>query len=149
MWVLFEKIWVFYFNWPKSWIWRNLGHDSNIFCRCHLHNNSKEVFWPKDFFNFMHGFKSAILLELKNCQNGPFEPVHEIQKFFWPTDFFWNIMKITFTKNICNMSQGPPNRGFRSVKLENWDFLKKDSQDFKNSFQFRFLWILSKPGKQN
>ena len=30
----------------------------------------------------MHRFKSAILAILKNCQNGTFEPVHEIQKFF-------------------------------------------------------------------
>jgi hypothetical protein len=28
----------------------------------------------------MHGFKSAILPELKNCQNCTFEPVHGIQK---------------------------------------------------------------------
>ena len=82
----------------------------------------------------MYGFKSAILAKLKNCQNGTFEPVHEIQKFVWPKDFFWSIMKMPFTKNISNMSQGPPNPGFRSVKLENWDFLKKDSQDYKNSF---------------
>ena len=97
----------------------------------------------------MHGFKSAILPELKNCQNGTFEPMHEIQKLFWPKDFFWSIMKVTFTKNIRNMSQGPPNPGFRSVRVENWDFLKKDSQDFKNSFQFGFLWIPSKTGEQN
>jgi hypothetical protein len=32
----------------------------------------------------MHGFKSAILAKLKNYQNGTFEPVHEIQKIFWP-----------------------------------------------------------------
>ena len=44
--------------------------------------------------NFMHGFKSAILAECKNCQNGTFEPVHEIQKLFWPKDFFWGIMKV-------------------------------------------------------
>jgi hypothetical protein len=36
----------------------------------------------------MHGFKSAILPELKNCQNGTFELVHGIQKKFWPKDFF-------------------------------------------------------------
>ena len=48
-------------------------------------------------------------------------------------------MKMTFTKNISNMSQGPPNPGFRSVKVENRDLLKKDSQNFKNSFQFGFL----------
>ena len=41
------------------------------------------------------------------------------------------------------MSQDPPNPGFRYLNLENWDFLKKDSQDFKNSFQFGFLWIPS------
>ena len=63
----------------------------------------------------MHGFKSAI------------EPVNEIQICFWPKHFFWSIMKITFKKNITIMSQGPPNPGFRSVKVENWDFLLKDS----------------------
>ena len=84
----------------------------------------------------MHRFKSAILPELKNCQNGTFDPVHEIQKFFWPKDFFWSIMKMTFTKNISNMYQGPRNPKFRSVKVENWDFLKKDSQDFKNSYEY-------------
>ena len=67
----------------------------------------------------MHGFKSAILPELKNCQNGTFEPVHGIQKKIWPKDFFRSIMKMTFTKNIPNMSQGPPNPGFRSVRVEN------------------------------
>ena len=34
------------------------------------------------------------------------------------------------------MYQGPPNPGFRSVKVENWDFLKKDSQVFKNFFKY-------------
>ena len=97
----------------------------------------------------MHGFKSAILAIFQFWQNGTFEPVHEIQKLFWPKDFFWSIMKMTFKNNIANMSQGPPNPGFRSVKVENWDFLKKDSQDFKNSFQFGFLWIPSKTGEQN
>ena len=31
----------------------------------------------------MHPFKSAILEKLLNCQNGTFEPVHEIQKYFF------------------------------------------------------------------
>ena len=44
----------------------------------HFHNASKEYFWPKKILNFMHRFKSAILEKLKNCQNGTFEPVHEI-----------------------------------------------------------------------
>ena len=54
----------------------------NIFSKWHFHNVSKEVFWPKKVLNFMHGLKSAILAEWKNCQNGTFEPVHEIQIFF-------------------------------------------------------------------
>ena len=55
----------------------------------------------------MHGFKSAILAIFQFCQNGTFEPVHEIQIFFWPKDFFWCIMKVPYLKNIRNMSQGP------------------------------------------
>ena len=61
---------------------------------------------------------SAILAECKNCQNGTFKPVHEIQKFFLPKDFFWGIMKVPFTKNIHNFFQGPSNPGFRSVKIQ-------------------------------
>ena len=61
--------------------------------------------------------------------------MHEIQKFLLPKDFFWRIMKMTFTKYNANKSQGPPKLGFRSVKVENWD-KKKDSQDFKKSFQY-------------
>ena len=59
----------------------------DIFCIWHFHYASKEVFWPKSFLNFMHGFKSAILAEWKNYQNGTFEPVHEIQKSFWQKYF--------------------------------------------------------------
>jgi hypothetical protein len=89
----------------------------------------------------MHGLKSVILPELKNCQNCTFEPVHGIQKTFWPKDFFWCVMMMAFTKNISNMSQGPPNTGFRSVIVENLDF--------KNSLKFGFLWITIKTGWQN
>ena len=46
------------------------------------------------------------------------------------------------------MSQGSSNPGFMSVRVENSGFLKKDSQDFKNSFQFGLLYIPSKTGKQ-
>ena len=42
----------------------------------------KNTFGQKKFLNFMHGFKSAILAKMKNCQNGTFAPVNEIQKFF-------------------------------------------------------------------
>ena len=97
----------------------------------------------------MHRFKSAILAIFQFWQNGTFEPMYGIQKKFLAERLFWSVMKMTFTKNIPNMSQGPPNPGFRYLNLENWDFLKKDSQDFKNSFQFEFLWNPSKTGEQN
>ena len=78
----------FYFFQHKSWIWQTLGHVTKKFLYRHFHNASKQCFWPKIFLNFMHRFKSAILAKMKNCQNGTFEPVHEIQKFFWPKAFF-------------------------------------------------------------
>ena len=148
-WVLFEKSAHLYFDRQTDRIWRTLEQVANNFSKWHFHNAWKEVFWPKFFLNFMHGFKSAILAECKNCQNGTFEPVHEIQKIFWPKDFFWGIMKVPFTKIICNLFQGPPNPVFRSVKVQIGTFFKKDSRDFKNSFHLGFLWIPSKPGKQN
>ena len=47
LWVLFEIISVFFSDWPKCWILRTLGNIRDIFCKCHLHNASKEVFWAK------------------------------------------------------------------------------------------------------
>ena len=85
----------------------------------------------------MHRFKSAILEKLKNCQNGTFEPVHEIWNFFWPKAFFWSIMKMTIRKNIHNTSQGPPNPGVMQEKVQKGDFIKKKSRELKNYFCFR------------
>ena len=51
--------------------------------------------------NFMQGFKSAILPKVKNCQNGTFEPLHEIQKKIGPKAFFWSIMNVPgFAKSM-------------------------------------------------
>ena len=89
----------------------------------------------------MHRFKSAILAKMKNCQNGTFEPVHEIQNFFWPKAFFWGTMKMAIRKNIHNLSQGWPNPGFMQEKVHKGDFLKKDSGELIFVlFCFRFLW---------
>ena len=69
----------------------------------------------------MHGFKSAILVKLKNCQNG----------HAWNLNFFLaksillkqyeNDHKIFFH----NMSQGPPKPGFMHEKVQKGDFKKK------------------------
>ena len=133
----------------KSWIWWTLGHDTKKNSYFHFHNASKEYFWSKNFLNFMHRFKIATLAIFHFCQKGTFEPVHEIQIFFWPKEFFWGIIKVPFTKDIHNFFQGPPSPRFRSVKVQTETFFKKDSQDFENSFYLGLRWIPSKPGKQN
>ena len=81
----------------------------------------------------MHLFKSVILAIFQFWQNGTFELVHE-NNLFRLNDFIWSVMKLAIKKNILNISQGPPNPGLRSVRVENCDFLIKDSKDFKNSF---------------
>ena len=43
LWVLFEKISVFYSDWPKSWIWRTLGHVRDIVCKCHFRNTTRNL----------------------------------------------------------------------------------------------------------
>ena len=144
-----EKILFLYFFLYKSWIWQTLGHVTKKNSYPHFHNASKECFWPKKFLNFMHGFKSAILAKMKNCQNGTFEPVHEIQNFFWPKVFFWSIMKMAIRKFFCIMTQGPPNPGFMQGKVQKGDFLKKPSRKLKFFFSFRFEWIPQRPGTLN
>ena len=109
----------------------------------------KKSFGQKDFWISCMGSKVPLWQFFHSAKNGTSVPVHEIQKFFWPKDFFWGIMKVPYTKNIHNLFQGPPNLGFRTVKVQIETFLKKDSRDFKNSFYLGFLWIPSMPGKQN
>ena len=124
-----EKIPFLYFFLHKSWIWQTLGHvmTKNFFC-----------FWPKKILNYMHRFKSASLAIFNFCQNGTFEPVHEIQIFFWPKAFFWSIMKMAIRKFFCNMSQGLPNPRFMQEKVQKGDFLRCPMmKNFFNPF-FRF-----------
>ena len=103
----------------------------------------------KIFFEFYARFKSAILAKMKNCQNGIFEPVHEIQKNFWPKAFFWRIMKMGIRNFFHNLSQGPPNPGFIQEKVQKGNFLKKDSRELNFFSCFRFLWISRRPGTLN
>ena len=107
------------------------------------------MFLAKKKSNFMQEFKSAILAKLKNCQNGTFEPGHEIQNFFWSKAFFWSLMKMAIKIFFHNSSQGPPNPGFMQEKVQKGDFLKKDSRELKFFSCFRFLWISLRPGTLN
>ena len=136
--IILEKIPFLYFFLHKSWIWQSLGHVTKKFSYCHFCYAPKECFWPKKNLNFMHGFKSATLAIFHFCQNGTFEPVHEIQNFFWPKAFFWIIMKMGLRKFFRNMSQGLPNPGFMQEKMQKGDFLRCPMMKiFFNPF-FRF-----------
>ena len=96
-----------------------------------LQNNA----FGKKNLNFMQGFKSAILAIFQFWQNGTFEPLHEIQNFFLPKEFFWSIMKLSLIKSFQKMSKGPPNPWLRSAKVQKEDFLKKPSQDLKKNLE--------------
>ena len=97
----------------------------------------------------MHRFKSAILAIFHFCQNGTFEPVREIQNFFWPKLFFWSIMKMAIRIFFRIMTQGPPNPGFMQENVQKGDFLKKPSWELKTFCCFRFLWISPRSGTLN
>ena len=73
--VLFEKISVFYADWPKSWIWWTLRHVRNIFCKCHLQNAQKNV---------------------------TFEPVHGIQNYSVKTNIVTTI-KVRIPKQVSEI----------------------------------------------
>ena len=108
-----------------------------------------QIVWSTLYVYLWHRFKSAILAIFNFCQNGTFEPVHEIQNFFWPKVFFWSILKMTIRKVFHNTSQGPPNPGFMQEKVQKGDFLKKPSRKLKFFFCSRFKWISRRPGTLN
>jgi hypothetical protein len=77
----------------------------------------------------MHRFKSANLAIFQFCQNGTFEPVHEIQIFFFAKNILVKYYENGNKKNIHNLSQGPPNQGFIQEKAQKWDFLKRTREN--------------------
>jgi hypothetical protein len=101
------------------------------------------TFLLKTFFNSMHWCKSATLkiANLAILNHYMVLLNHYINfKFFLEVNvFIWSTMKVPFNKNVHDMSQCPPNPGFRSIKVQNVDFLKKPSVD--NIFFF-FPYVL-------
>ena len=98
-----EKIPLLYFFLHKSWIWQTLGHVTKKFSYHHFHNASKECFWPKNFLNFMHGFKSAILAKMKNWFDHIFNSSEFYQyfklRFFIIFYFLFNLSKKNWQRN--------------------------------------------------
>jgi hypothetical protein len=60
------------------------------------------------FWQFFNSGKTALL-----------KPYMNMKKKKLAKDFFSSIMKMKFVKNINNIPQGPPNPGFRPVRVEN------------------------------
>ena len=80
-WVLFEKSLSLYFDWPKSWFdgpWKKLWI---FFVNGTFIMPQKKSFGKKLFWISCMGSKVPFWQNGKNCQNGTFEPVHEIQNF--------------------------------------------------------------------
>ena len=107
-------------KWPLCWVSYLISS-----CRscCYYTIVVRRAQWWKSY-------KISLVIEWMNkggifhfCQNGTFEPVHEIQKFFWPKAFFWSIMKMAIRIFFRNMSQGLPNPGFMQEKVQKGDFL--------------------------
>ena len=96
-----RKLWIFFVNGTFIMHQKKSFGQKKFWISC---TGSKVPFWQ-----FFHSAKMALLnLCMKFC----------------PKDFFWGTMKVPFTKNIHNLFQGPPNPGFRSVKVQNsWRLL--------------------------
>ena len=60
LWVLFEKISVFYSYWPKSWIWRTLGHVIAIFVNVIFIMLQKKSFGQMNFWISYSGLKMPL-----------------------------------------------------------------------------------------
>ena len=83
----------------------------------------------------MHGFKSAILAKMKNSQNGTFEPVHEIQNFFWLKLFFWSIMKMAIRMFLYHDPGSAKSRIYAGKSTRRW-FSKKALTEIEKYFLF-------------
>ena len=70
-------------------------------------------------------------------------------KFFLVKRLFFRYYESVYTKNINNVFQGPPNTGFRSVKVQTETFLKKDLRYFQKYFLFRIPMKLWQAWKAN
>ena len=83
---------------------------------CYFHYASKECFWSKKKFEF-HA-------RVQFCQNGIFEPFHEIQIFFYvDKSILLRHYENANRKKFHNMSQGLPNPGFMQEKVQKGNFL--------------------------
>ena len=76
-----------------------------------------------------------------------FYPWMKFENFLGPNDFIWSAMKVPFCDFIQNVFQAPSMCISMWIKVNKWNYLKNPSQEFKNSFCFRFLWISRKTSK--
>ena len=90
----------------------------------------KNVFGQKNFWISCTGSKVPFWQFFIFAKMALLNPLHEIQKFFWPKAFFWIIMKMGLRNFFRNMSQGLPNPGFMQEKVLKGDFLRCPTMKF-------------------
>jgi hypothetical protein len=83
----------------------------------------------------MQGFKSAILPKVKNCQNGTFEPLHEIQNNFGLKAFFKHYESVIDQKFPENVP-GFANSMIKVSQSTKREFSKKALSGFEKLFLF-------------
>ena len=125
-----------------SWFRMNYGQCAleqamNIFCTWHFHNASKEVFRPIFFWISWMGLTAPFCQFFHSAKIALLNPCIKFKFFGQKTSFeaLWkcHIQKIFITcSRICQIQ-------YLGQSKCNLRLLKKDSQDFKNSFNLEFL----------
>jgi hypothetical protein len=104
----------------------------------YLQKKSKSIQWFKSTMWWFNIAKLAIfkVALLHQCM--------ELKNVFYKKVSISSIVKVPFSKNIHGMTQCLPYPGFRSIKVQNMDFLKKPSVDniFFSSLMFSYHVII-------
>ena len=94
LWVLFEKISVFYSDLPKSWIWWTLGHVSDIFFVNFIFIMIRKKFFVlKSFWISYTGSNVPFWQNWKIAKMALLNPCME----FKMAQRLWSVMKMTYT----------------------------------------------------
>ena len=112
--------------------WNLFGHDVK-----YVKLNSDSNFRVKNLFFFVLGkcYKEQIGLGSKVFQGAKFGTSYVILLVYQ----FSSAAKVPFCDFTQNESQAPSMCISMWIKVNKWNYLKNPSQEFKNSFCFRFL----------
>ena len=105
----------------------NPGHVMNIFIKWNFHSASNKAIYVPPKKIKIDAVVQKYHVVAQYCQIFKVAPIHGIDFFFKAR--ISSVVKVPFSKNIDDMTQCLPNPGFRSIKVQNMDFLKKPSVD--------------------